>query len=192
MPAVRACDGTGVSAEVTYAGADDAPAARVLLARSGRFLKKPSFAYTQQFAQPAATFELLPPPGAAIGGGGEAAPPTIAQLPSPAPSTSALAAAGRAPGSEVTFDITYLSERMWISRRREPVRSLTQRHRISLARHAKFTAGCPRIAQAGGLMVLQRCDERALAPPASRADLTAPCSETLWGGERLCRRQPLF
>ena len=64
---------------------------------------------------------------------------------------------------DVTRDISYLSERLWISRGRD------------------------------GATVLQRCDARALAPPPTRPDLSSTCAETGWqSGSGLCRRQALF
>ena len=64
-------------------------------------------------------------------------------------------------GGATLKDVLYLSERLWISRSGDD----------------------------GALTVLQRCDTRALAPPAGRPDLTAPCSDTRG---TLCRTRALI
>ena len=154
----------GTSIECTYelAGSDGArPASRILVASSGSLTKLPSFAYRLEFAQPARAY-ALPATGGADGDGVAAAaaaeaPPELKELPAAATANLVRSVAGGATRKE----ISYLSERVWISRSGD----------------------------GGTATVLARCDARALAPPAGRPDLTAPCSDTRG---TLCRRRALF
>ena len=130
------------------------PASRVLLASSGSLTKLPNFAYRLDFAQPARAY-ALPTEGDADSDDGVGA--ALTELPAAAAGSLVHATAGGATLKE----ISYLSERVWISRS----------------------------ADGGALTVLARCDARALAPPAGRPDLTAPCSDTRG---TLCRRRALI
>ena len=127
------------------------PASRVLLASSGSLTKLPNFAYRLDFTQPARAY-ALPTAGGADDGVG-----SLPELPAAAAGSLIRATAGGATLKE----ISYLSERVWISRGGD----------------------------GGALTVLARCNARALAPPAGRPDLTAPCSDTRG---TLCRRRAQF
>ena len=130
------------------------PASRVLLASSGSLTKLPNFAYRLDFTQPARAYALPTAGGAADGDDGVGSLP---ELPAAAAGSLIRATAGGATLKE----ISYLSERVWISRGGD----------------------------GGALTVLARCNARALAPPAGRPDLTAPCSDTRG---TLCRRRAQF
>jgi len=127
--------------------APSAPSARppsILLARSGSITKLPDYAYRIEFRGPARAYAVL----------GEAAGEEL-QLP-----TGALS-----PAVAATERISYLSERLWLSR-----------------------------GSGDELTVLRRSDARALAPPPGRPDLTAPCSDAPFPGrtEPLCRQRAMF
>lgn len=130
------------------------PASRVLLASSGSLTKLPNFAYRLDFTQPARAYALPTAGGAADGDDGVGSLP---ELPAAVAGSLIRATAGGATLKE----ISYLSERVWISRGGD----------------------------GGALTVLARCNTRALAPPAGRPDLTAPCSDTRG---TLCRRRAQF
>lgn len=114
-----------------------------LVAISGSLTKLPSYAYRLDLSQPAAAYSLR----------------RGSRDITPLPSTRTYSVAGA--GGATMRRISYLSERLWISR-----------------------------SDNGDLTVLQRCDAIALAPPATRPDLTAPCSDT--ADRPVCRRQALF
>lgn len=145
----------GTSTELTYELRQPMADLRreVLLARSGSFTKLPAYAYRVEFARPA-TRLLLPIPDAASGSEGSAPKPLDAD------SMGVLNPSGGASLRE----ITYLSEKLWISRSNDD----------------------------GGLLVLQRTDARAFRPPEERPDLTATCSEAVFVRGKVCRDLPLF
>ena len=156
----------GTSIECTYemppgpggAAAPDGarPASRVLLASSGSLTKLPNFAYRLDFTQPTRAY-ALPTAGGAGAADGDDGVGSLPELPTAAAGSLIRTAAGGATLKE----ISYLSERVWISRG----------------------------GNGGALTVLARCNARALAPPAGRPDLTAPCSDTRG---TLCRRRAQF
>ena len=128
---------------------------RLLLVRSGSLSKLPAYSYRLDFAQPAAAYALPAAAGRML-------------TPLPAPAIGgALFTASSASGATLRR-ITYLSERLWISRGSDD----------------------------GSVTLLLRCDGgdgddgRALAPPRARPDLTAPCSDS--ADRPICRRQALF
>ena len=156
----------GTSIECTYeippgpggaAPPDEArPASHVLLASSGSLTKLPSFAYRLDFTQPARAY-ALPSAGGAGAADGDDGVVSLPELPAAAADSLIRTAVGGA----TLKQISYLSERVWISRGGD----------------------------GSALAVLARCNARALAPPAGRPDLTAPCSDTRG---TLCRRRAQF
>lgn len=179
----------GVSTEWIYAAAactvrcadaDDEGTGRVLIVKSGSLVKLPDFGYRAEYSQPAQTFRY----DAATLSSSEA--PVLSQLPADVLEAARLSgtnalldlsdpASTKLRGALAMLDvgglcrISYFSERLWLSRS---------------------------TSSDGALTVLQRSGDRALAPPATRPDLTAPCAETgiekdLRGGP-LCRQSALF
>jgi len=150
----------GISTEWIYSPLDEGVQSRdrFLIQRTGVLMKLPEYAYRLDFPQPAALFRYdTPSEAASAGSARDDAAPALSQLP-----VDALSGAALRMGAGTTLRrITYLSERLWISRNGD----------------------------GGALLVLQRSSSRALAPPAGRPDLTAPCSDTRG---TLCRKQPLF
>lgn len=161
----------GISTEWTYAtnaAGADAAGERVLIVKSGSLVKLPNFGYHAEYSQPAQYFQY----DATSSTTSSAKAPALSPLPADALDTPRDAvglrgALATVPAGSLS-QISYFSERLWLSRGSKD----------------------------GALTVLQRCTDRALAPPAARVDLTAPCSETgvendLRGG-RLCRKEALF
>jgi hypothetical protein len=128
-----------LSTELTYAldGGTE-----LLLTRSGSFTKLPKYAYRTEYVQPAR--RLLMPGATPL-------------------AVDTLGVFNPAGGASLR-EISYLSEKLWISRSNDD----------------------------GGLLVLQRTDARALAPPEERPDLTATCAEAVFVRGKVCRTTPLF
>ena len=141
----------GIATECVYGEADGRR--RILLSRSGSLIKLPAFAYRLDFAKPAAAYEFDE--------NGDGSPGRLAPL------SDASLGLDRLPGGATLREISYLSERVWISRSSDD----------------------------GALVVAERSDARALAPStkANAPDLSSTCAETGWqSGSGLCRRQALF
>ena len=135
----------GTSTELLYAPSlDEAPS--LLLARSGSFTKLPAYAFRVEFPQLPRAFELPVETG-----GGALRPLPAAELGAPA-------------GGAWSRDISYLSERLWISRSSAD----------------------------GGRRVLLRSDAVPLVPPAERPDLTYMCSDAVFVRGSICRKKALF
>ena len=146
----------GISTELTYAlqplSVDGGQ--QLLLARSGSFTKLPDYSYRLDFAQPARRVLLpLAVADAGTSSGAMAKPLDI----------DTRRMLGPAGGASLR-DITYLSEKLWVSRSND----------------------------GGGLLVLKRTDARAVAPPAERPDLMATCAEAVFVRGKVCRDRPLF
>lgn len=137
----------GTSTELTYALAPDA-APSLLLTRSGSFTKLADFDYRLDFARPSRLYQLSGTP------------------PSPATATAADTLGVLQPaGGAFRRQITYLSERLWISRG----------------------------ADDDALLVLLRSMEaKALVPPSERPDLTSTCAEAVFVRGQVCRKTGLF
>ena len=164
----------GCSTELTYAVPDEREGGRVgagsrrrlLVARSGTLVKLPAFAYRLEVAPLAETF-LFDAFSSDDEHRGQVGPALTPLRDVDMLGTLPLVANAARGGAGTLRDITYLDERVWISRSRDD----------------------------GALTILQRCGSRAQAPPPTRPDLTGPCSETGWstrGAGRLCRSSQLF
>ena len=142
------------SLEATYEG--DNGSQLLLLARTGAFTKLPSTVFRLDYSQrPTSAYTLSTRNGGTVA------------TPLPSAGGSSYSALGGGGGGDATRRrISYLSERVWISR----------------------------AVDGGTLTVLQRCDDggegKALAPPPTRANLGATCADT--ADRPVCRREALF
>mmetsp|Transcript_114615 Transcript_114615/g.220833 ORF Transcript_114615/g.220833 Transcript_114615/m.220833 type:complete len:428 (-) Transcript_114615:11-1294(-) len=155
----------GISTEYIYAPEKKGPR-RVLLARSGSLLKLANFAYKFDFRKPR-TFEYKQPQYSKFEYQLPTATPDGDDLdnfvlnPTKLPAKSvSVPRAGAFSGK-----ITYLSNRLWISRSSDD----------------------------GVCTVLRRCNSMALVPSPVKKRIFAACAETGWmSGEGFCRKRAIF
>jgi hypothetical protein len=154
----------GISTESLYTLAvGENKMERLLLSRSGSFTKLPAYDFRVDFTTRAHAYEL-----SSIGLGAQGDPAAVSALSMPA--ITPLASPQRAldivdkPEGSSLRQISYLSERLWISR-----------------------GGAD-----DGVAVLRRVDAVPLVPPPERPDLTATCAEAVFVRASICRKQALF
>ena len=141
----------GTSTELVYAMDDAGGGGQILLTRSGAFTKMPGFDFRLDFAQPPRAYRLSADADGSDSGLRQMAIATTTGVLYPM-------------GGASLREISYLSERLWISRSNDD----------------------------GGRVVLLRSDARALVPPAQRPDLTATCAEAIFVRGAVCRTKGLF
>lgn len=179
----------GTSTEYLYslptppAGTSSSASQHLLVRRTGEFTKLEGYEYRIAFAQPVEAYRLEPGPPAAPTPAGtpvRSPPPTLltSRAMSDAFGSGAAGELDLMPDGASLRQITYLSERLWISQQEMP-------HPRGDVRDESRPGGST--GRGDGVLVLRRSDAAPMLPPADRPDLTSTCAEAIFVRGAICR-----